>query len=70
MQRQDFASLNRHSRVLALSLLVVMLGGLVKPEAAVQTVSFGPKTDFGTGSSPISVAVGDFNGDGSSIWRR
>ena len=23
-----------------------------------------PKTDFGTGSNPRSVAVGDFNGDG------
>jgi uncharacterized protein (TIGR03437 family) len=28
------------------------------------TGSFGAKTDFGTGFSPISVAVGDFNGDG------
>jgi len=28
------------------------------------TGSFGAKTDFDTGSSPISVAVGDFNGDG------
>jgi len=41
-----------------------MLGGLLKPEAAVQPVSFGAKTDFGTGASPRSVAVGDFNGDG------
>jgi hypothetical protein len=29
------------------------------------TGSFGAKTDFGTGISPISVAVGDFNGDGN-----
>ena len=28
------------------------------------TGSFGAKTDFGTGSGPVSVAVGDFNGDG------
>jgi hypothetical protein len=28
------------------------------------TGSFGAKTDFGTGSGPRSVAVGDFNGDG------
>ena len=28
------------------------------------TGSFGAKTDFGTGASPLSVAVGDFNGDG------
>jgi len=26
--------------------------------------SFGPKTDFGTGTYPYSVAIGDFNGDG------
>jgi len=54
----------RLSRVLLLSLLVVMLGGLLEPGAAAQTVSFGAKTDFGTGDSPRSVAVGDFNGDG------
>src|SRR6266487_3782052 len=28
------------------------------------TGSFGAKTDFGTGVLPVSVAVGDFNGDG------
>jgi hypothetical protein len=64
MQRQNFASLIRFSRVLWLSLLVVMLGGLMEPEAAAQTASFGPHTDFGTGARPGSVAVGDFNGDG------
>lgn len=64
MQRQNFASLIRFSCVLCLGLLVVDLGGRLKPEAAVQTVSFAPKTDFGTGSQPTSVAVGDFNGDG------
>lgn len=63
MQRQNFFSLIRFSRVLWLSLLVIVLGGLLKPVAA-QTVSFGAKTDFGTGGSPSSVAVGDFNGDG------
>ncbi len=52
------------SRVLWLSVLVVMLGGLLEPEAAAQTVSFGAKTDFGAGERPLSVAVGDFNGDG------
>src|SRR5262245_15107062 len=56
----------RPSRVLWLSILVVMLGGLLEPEAAAQTVSFGAKTDFGTGATrPTSVAVGDFNGDGT-----
>jgi hypothetical protein len=53
------------SRVLCLSVLVVMLGGLLEPEAAAQTVSFGAKTDFGTGARSRSVAVGDFNGDGT-----
>jgi uncharacterized protein (DUF2141 family) len=28
------------------------------------TGSFGAKTDFGTGSGPVAVAVGDINGDG------
>src|SRR4029077_2338136 len=51
------------SRVLWLSLLVVMLGGLLEPEASAQAVSFAPKTDFGTGMQPNSVAKGDFNGD-------
>src|SRR5215510_11714641 len=56
----------RLSRVLSLSVLVVMLGGLLEPEAAAQTVSFWAKTDFGTGATrPTSVAVGDFNGDGT-----
>ena len=55
----------RLSRVLWLSVLVVMLGGLLEPEAAAQTVSFGAKTDFVTGARPQSVAVGDFNGDGT-----
>jgi len=64
MQRQNFAGLIRVSGVLCLSLLGVMLGGLAKLEAVVQPVSFGPKTDFGTGMSPASVAVGDFDSDG------
>ena len=64
MQRQNFFSLIRFSRVLWLSLLVLILGGLLEPEAAAQAVSFGAKTKFGTGANPTSVAVGDFNGDG------
>ena len=70
MQRQNFASFPRLSCALWLSLLVVMFGALVEPkaadqsEAADQTVSFGAKTDFGTGSFPFSVAMRDFNDDG------
>ena len=55
----------RLSRVLWLSVLVAMLGGLLEPEAAAQTVLFGAKTDFGTGARSQSVAVGDFNADGT-----
>ncbi|MEN3335461.1 MAG: hypothetical protein V7641_4826 [Blastocatellia bacterium] len=66
MQRQNFASFMRRSRVLWLSLLVVMCGALLESAAAGQSVSFGAKADFVTGSFPgLSVAVGDFNGDGT-----
>jgi len=65
MQRQNFATFIRRSRVLGLSLLVVMFGVLLEPAAADQTVSFSAKTDFGTGGGSASVAVGDFNGDGT-----
>src|SRR6266404_5875259 len=64
MQRQNFASIIRLSRVQWLSLLVVMLGGLLGLVSMAQTISFGPKTDLDTGINPNSVAVGDFNGDG------
>jgi hypothetical protein len=50
MQRQNLASFIRLSRALLLSLLVVMSGGLLEPEAAGQSVSFGPKTHFDTGA--------------------
>jgi len=63
MQRQKFASLIRFSRVLWLCLLVILLCRLPEPKAAVQTVSFEPKTDFGTDIKG-SVAAGDFKGDG------
>ena len=41
-----------------------LLWAVLPIHAAVQPVSFGAKTDFGTGDVPVSVAVGDFNGDG------
>ena len=56
MQRQKFASLIRFSCVLSLSVFLVMLGGLLKPEAAVRTASFGAKGDFRKGSNPVSSA--------------
>src|SRR6266576_1256028 len=64
MRRQNFTGLTRFCCVLSLTLIVVMWGWLLKTEAALQQVSFGAKTDFGTGSNPFSVATGDFNGDG------
>jgi hypothetical protein len=64
MRRQDFASLIRFSRVLWLILLVVMFGALLET-AADQATSFGTKSDFSTGIQPFSVAVEDFNGDGT-----
>src|ERR1044071_112068 len=65
MKRPELARLVGLSRVLSISLVVITLGGSTKPQAAVQPVSFGPKTDFGTGIDPNSVAMGDFNGDGT-----
>src|SRR5262245_42717254 len=38
---------------------------MVASAQAAQIVSFGAKTDFATGDKPRSVAVGDFNGDGT-----
>src|SRR5262245_3940940 len=38
---------------------------MVASAQAAQTVSFGAKTDFATGARSISVAMGDFNGDGT-----
>src|SRR5205809_7394394 len=40
-----------------------MLGGTVSLVLAAGTGFFGAKTDFGTGSLPLSVAGGDLNGD-------
>jgi len=45
---------------LVTSLLVLALGTSVHADPL-----FGPKTDFATGSSPSSVAIGDLNGDGN-----
>jgi len=60
MRQQNCATVIRRSLVLWLILLVVMLGPPLEPATADQTVSFGAKMDFRTGSSPRSVATGDF----------
>jgi hypothetical protein len=57
MYQQKFASLVYVSRVLWLCLLVVMLVGMPKPEAAVQIVSFGARTGFGTSRNLVSTTA-------------
>jgi hypothetical protein len=46
--------------LIALAILTLTLG----PTTALAAPLFGTKTDFGTGISPNSVAIGDLNGDG------
>src|SRR5262245_50979889 len=40
------------------------LGNTVSVQLGNGDGTFGPTTDYGTGNSPISVAIGDLNGDG------
>src|SRR5205085_1556545 len=47
--------------------LVCILGGLLLKSPSVAAgapASFAAHTDFGAGAAPVSVAAGDFNGDG------
>ena len=48
--------------LVTLSLQILILAG----SAQAQNVSFIARRAFGAGTSPFSVAVGDFNGDGKS----
>jgi hypothetical protein len=53
-------------RVLALASLTLIItgaSGAITREAVADPL-FGPKTDFVTGTTPYSVAIGDLNGDG------
>src|SRR5712692_9090980 len=43
---------------------LAVCNGLVTVAAQAQDLSFEPAQNFGAGSLPYSVAVGDFNGDG------
>src|SRR4030095_6581921 len=63
MQRPDSGRFISISRVLRLSVFVFIFCGLVQLQAAAQTVAFSPKTDFATADKPVSVVLGDFNGD-------
>ena len=57
--------MNRNSAWILLPGAAVLLLSLVFPSAAsAQTVSFVARRDFTAGYDPLSVAVGDFNGDG------
>ncbi len=52
-------------RALSLALQVILLGcGAREAAAQPPAVEFAPHRDFATGFQPISVAVGDLNGDG------
>src|SRR5258707_3097017 len=54
---------------LALICEAVLFGSLFASGVSAQQVSFLARRDFPVGSSPASVAVGDFNGDGvHSPW--
>jgi hypothetical protein len=46
------------------AVLFALLGLTISTTA--QSVSFNPPVSYGAGSSPVAVAVGDFNGDGRS----
>jgi len=54
---------SRSSFAVAVALLAVLVLGSSTTVGA-QTVSFIAPRDFGVGPSPVSVAMGDFNGDG------
>ena len=47
-----------------LAFVAACIAGLALVPAALGAVSFAPPANFGVGSAPQSVAVGDFNGDG------
>jgi hypothetical protein len=45
-------------------LVLAILALALRPTAALAGPLFGAKTDYATGGHPISVAIGDLNGDG------
>jgi len=50
--------------LLCAGIVAITLAAVLPVTALAQTVSFSPATDFGTGSGPFSVAIGDLDGDG------
>src|SRR5438046_12788 len=56
----------RHSRAIAsfIVITVVALGRTTPAQA--QCPNFGAATNFAVGTGPVSVAIGDFNGDGKN----
>jgi hypothetical protein len=54
--KQDLATANEKSNNVSVFLNITPTGS--------GTVNLGPRSDFGVGDSPFSLAVGDFNGDG------
>lgn len=53
-------------RLILLGMLILIGLGAAPHTAQAASVSFGAKTDYGTGNGPYSVAVGDFDRDGKA----
>jgi len=51
-------------RLLAIPFLAAVLIVVIACDVAAQAFTVGTRLDFGTGTQPISVAIGDLNGDG------
>ena len=58
--------MERTSRLALIGPVIAINLAILLPAAVsvAQTVSFSAATDFGVGTNPESVAIGDFNGDG------
>jgi len=54
-----------HFALIALLALLLLAASLAVGVGRADALSFAPKTDFMTGAGPLSIALGDFNGDGS-----
>ena len=53
-------------QLILLGMLILIGLGAAPHTAEAASVCFGPKTDYGTGNGPYSVAVGDFDRGGKA----
>lgn len=60
--QRPFATRVLRARTLTL-IVVAVLAVVATPLASAQTLMFN-RADFATGTGPVALAVGDFNGDG------